>query len=380
MFIYIFLFLIIFLVAYKEELPWLYRQDGNPIVYNNSYYHLILIILIFFSGLRDSIGGDTIRYMDRYRETPDLYLITSTFVESSRYSTFFVYLFSFFKTISEEFWLFQFCQALFVNTVMFCFLKKYCEHYYIGIICFILVLYLRLNMEEMREAISISLGLIFYYFYNKDKYKLAFVFLILAYLNHNGAIILLLIPFILKIRNSKKTIFIFLFFCIALPLVSQYIPFLNTLSLYFADDSFIENYELTGEIDADDTKRFVKLLRWYSLIPLLFIYLLKEKEFINNNTGILLFYTLLMCLSLYSPIFSRFAHYFAPFFCIFLSHIIFYFFEKYSICRNYSFFILLLLTIICFWGYGFRQFEDGLTESIRDEHINVYFPYKNILF
>ena len=92
---------------------------------DNGIYYFVLFIFVLISGLRWKVGGDTLAYHSGFESIPPLNGLAKYIARSSyTWEPLFTLSLSLVKTFTKEFWVFQLIHAIFINTVIFRFIKK----------------------------------------------------------------------------------------------------------------------------------------------------------------------------------------------------------------------------------------------------------------
>ena len=165
------------------------------------HYYFALIILILLAGLRYRIGGDTCRYMDLYGT--DLGYEAEL---GGRFQPLWRLLTNALYSISPDFTLFQFVHAIFLNTVIFSFFRKYSPWVFVCIFLYFIKPYLYLNTETIRQSLAIAIFLLSVQACIKRKWGLYYLYVLIAFLFHSGAILLAIVPFLFGRRIDAKNI------------------------------------------------------------------------------------------------------------------------------------------------------------------------------
>ena len=135
-------------------------------------------------------------------------------------------------------------------------------------------------MEIMREAIAVALGLIAIMLYSKG-YKKYFVLLVfVAFEIHISAIILLIVPFLVKVKYSKKKIIVISLLSIIVPvLFSQISGLTEIVSLFTASDpEYLSRYINQSLDDTRNIFYYLFLFVSYLVIPIICMFLKKKKK------------------------------------------------------------------------------------------------------
>lgn len=163
---------------------------------------LLCVLLVCISGFSYGLGADKFVYMndfDTYTTDPSYWnLSISQELLLSGYMPLWTLLNLIIKYVFDSFYILQFIQAAFVNTIICIVARKYTNRYILVILLYFLSgVFFRFNTEVMREAIAIGLCMIAIESYFNKNYMHSIVWIALAMLFHISAIIILLffIPF-----------------------------------------------------------------------------------------------------------------------------------------------------------------------------------------
>ena len=104
--------------------------------YEDIWYYVLLIALIAIAAFRYRTGGDTLIYMSMFEDYPTIGELTSFDYISAEFNPMWYVYNSVFKSFGNSFLLFQIVQAIFVNSVIFWFLRKYCNWFYIAVLLY----------------------------------------------------------------------------------------------------------------------------------------------------------------------------------------------------------------------------------------------------
>ncbi len=241
---FIILFYILFL-SYIYDLRGYKKQ-------RKFWYNATLIILIILSGLRYRLGIDTSRYMNFFDSIPTLFSTQwSTF--ESRFDPLFLIFVSLAKTISSEFYVFQFIHAIFVNTVFFLFIKRYTKNIFMAVFFYFIQSYINFNFEVLRESMAVAFFLLSTPYLINKKWIRYYLFIIMAFLSHSSAFFLFIFPLFRNIKLNRKQIWLLIPTAFLLSaIIQQYMgDTLNYLSIFTSLEEKIQRYEdtrLMGQI------------------------------------------------------------------------------------------------------------------------------------
>lgn len=370
--IYIFVLILIFIGIYKYDLS---RQ--HVLLRRNSLFVLIGFILFFIAAFRYYNGGDTANYVNDFLNMPSFSSLKDFHFDCFRYQKGYIYYVSILKEIWNNFLIQQIVTALFVNVVIFRFIKKYSPVVFLTTLIYFILNYFEFNMEIMRESISVALGLLAYEVMRSKRYILMAVLIYIAYQFHVSALVLILMPLFGLVKYSRKSHVVFLFFAVLLPTLYLAIPNLEYYaSLLFADQ---EEWAINAYVNQDYNKKlsmiyYITHFLRFLIIPFAAVwYINKYTKF--KFTGLVYAYALLQLLGMFSYAFYRFANYFAPFYWIAIAYAIYLLASKFREIRT----LVVALTLLVFL-YLNQSVQLGWDAKHNRYMYNRYIPYELVFF
>lgn len=334
----VYLIILLALIVFSAN----YDFRGNLVCKANKPYMFMCICFILLAGLRFFVGSDTHNYVYDFSVMPDLSRLSEYHRLDSRYQFGWDAYVCIIKSIFGNFVFVQLITAIIVNVIIFCFIKRNTTNVFVALLFYYILNYFEYNMEIMREAIAVVLGLIAVMFYERNK-KLHFILLIiLAFEFHISAIILAIIPFITKVKYSRKLVLITI-------LLSVFIPFLftqigglaNLINLFSASDpDYLLHYLNQSMDDSRNLFYYIELYVSYLVIPVLCLLTLKENA---KFTGMVIAFIVIRCMGMFTYAFYRFGNYFEPFYWLLLADAAYYYWVKMHISKP----LLISMLIIC---------------------------------
>lgn len=374
--IYIFLFILLLLFSYHYD----YRKKT---AYKWSSFYFMLIAFIFVAGLRYRLGVDSIRYESYHKYIPDLFSLDISKMKEDNYDPLFYLMCSFSKTISDDFWMMQMLQALWVNSVVFWFIKKNTSHIFLALLFYFVFLYLNFMCEVMREACAVSFFLLSWNSYKQSHWVKYYFLIVIAFLFHSSAIVLFLLPFFKWLRLNKYLFILFpcLFLCgfylqrtffdyLQLFYISERIA--NKVEMYSMDNLSGQVYTIMGSI--------VTIIL-NVLYPCVALYFYKSQKKLSHSEyePMVIMCAIFAIVSIPLAVFYRYNNYFMPFSIIVLSDFVYnklHFVSTYVI-KQHSYFLFFILLFPCFllkvYGYFAPVGRGEYQEYMR------YFPYSSII-
>lgn len=186
----------------------LHFDIGGSKRYYYSFYYGILVWLIFLSGFQYMVGTDIPYYMEEYENLSlnDFSWDNLKYLSSERRQfgwMIFLYCCRFF---TGNFFLPKLLQAIFLNIAIFTFFKKISKYTFFCIFFYLLIGFLVLNYNVLRQSIALALELYAILYFKDRKYWKFTLFVFLAFQFHNSALILCLIPFIRIVSLYKNQV------------------------------------------------------------------------------------------------------------------------------------------------------------------------------
>lgn len=249
------------------------RKGGESI-----WYQVCLWTLILLAAFRYRTGGDTLNYLDLFKDYPKISELNHFDFASAEFFPMWYVVNSVFKSFGNSFFLFQLVESVFVNVVIFRFLYRYCRYFFLAVVIYYFGYYFYFNMEILREIICICLFLIAYPLLEEKRYLPYFAIMVLALTFHVSAIAMLMGAVFLALRKER------LIFCIVccIGMVAVLLKFdiidIVLTSFFGQEVSLVRQYlaieqpNLTGA-----------LVTFLNVIPFLMIFYLREKQDIHSD-------------------------------------------------------------------------------------------------
>lgn len=318
-----------------------------------AFFYYILCIVVYLSAFKFRVGSDILVYMGEYDSYPVITnLKFSDLTYNANRQPGWVILISLLRFFTSSFLLFQIVQAVFINGIMFYFIKKNTKYVFTALLFYLVYLYVELNFEVMRESFSIGFFILAIEAFRKNKWVLYYLFVVFAFLFHLSAFFLLLLPLIKLIPINKVSIwlafvfFIMLLFCL---------PMLGTV---------LKNFVFLGTIGEKTTSYFNQeryqlvvsgafLLKSLFLITVTYCatiaYNYKHNNIETWLIRFLLVYFLFDILNRSIPIFYRLNNYLLIFYIVALTEFIVSFSHSYFFRGFTRFTYVMLLIFFCYF-------------------------------
>lgn len=357
MLVYLFLFLLVLSQVLISDVAKYKSHDKIMKI-------IIFAYIVILVGVRHKVGVDTYSYMNVYDSIPKLYDIDYSNIFSYKYQPLFLLLESFCKTFfSSDFYWVQIFHALILNLSIFRFIEKNTEHFFTGLIFYLLTFFMYFNFEIMKESLAIAVFLLNFDALKENKWKRYYFGVFIAVLFHLSAGILIFLPFLKRVKFNGYFILSMAVFVILLIAVR---PYLELLEFNEKLSNKVNTYVGLAESGILNMNWVLLQILQITIIPL-FLLIISPKQKISHIVYLLCIYILLgLGTIFYQIIFLRLTNYFVPFVvlnCIYLITDI-----KYSPIRKrfFTFFSVLLFCI--FYNYNFLS-HGGIVR---------WFPYQSI--
>lgn len=344
--------------------------------YSNTLLWFIGIILFYIAAFRYYNGGDTLNYATSFKLIPALENITASDYTNFRYQHGYIFFVSLLKSIYNNFLIQQIVTALFVNIVVFRFIRKYSVYAFFTTLIYFLLNYFEYNMEVMRECIAVALGLLAYESIQNKRYIVSGVLIYLAYQFHISALILVLLPFLANINFTKKSFYIIISIAVFIPTIYMAVPNLEyyAIMIFNQDDWTNENY-LQQEYNQELSINFyITHILKYIIIPFSLIWYINKRQQIEYN-GLIYAFAILQLLSMFSYAFYRFANYFAPFYWIAVST---------AMCmllkENRKWNVAIFIVFLMMFLYMYQSVQLQWNDITNEYFYNRYIPYNSVFF
>lgn len=377
----------------------MYRYDykREPLGFQISFY-LILLLFILIGGLRYRIGGDTVVYLEYYKNLHPIGSIGGLDFTRSRFAPGFVIITSIFKTFTSDFTYFQVFHSLFVNTVIFFFIRRYCRNVFFCILIYFFYLYVFLIFEQIRESMAVAVFLLAWPWFKNGIWWKWYIAAFCAMMFHVSAVILFILPLINLpwirefFKFGKRTWFICLsIFILAYVVQTKLFKYVEMISVTEAMLDRAQEYgKMLNKSEVLNINRILGSFIHYILYPILALYVIYKKKkdgfLIVKDSKELQKETMMCMISIYISIFTifvgifmRYHNYFFLFAIIIMGDWIFsqiYLFKKFMRMSFLYWAILFLpmLTINFYYSFLLPANKSGTLMSYMR-----YYPYSSVI-
>lgn len=367
-----------------------FKYDGHTVGLTNkqnSGIYYIVFWLIILAGCSKNIGGDVyVTYWPEFSKSPTLGQITfenlldpeSLPASNFKYKPLYLLTRSLIRSLTNEFWIYHIFHAIFINTVIFIFLKKRTSYLCLSLLYYFVINYFEYNTEVIRESLAVAMGLLAFNQLEKKRILNYLLLALGAYLFHTSGLIVLLMPLGLVLNKipSKYVLFFFILLAIILPVVYAKTNFSLIIDLLGALDQD-QMYRLNQEVETGYNLNFY-IVHYFKFLILPYLLLFfTPKKYKLKYLGLVYLYLLFRVMGMYSEMFYRFGNYYAPFFWMFMATTSF---AVSSYFKSRTRIIVILSIFFLFFSlnsiYLFSKDNSGLGIYIYQRYI----PYKSIMF
>lgn len=229
--IYLLVFTYIIILIYNYDIRG--KRQGKTI-----HYGFLFLLFVLIAGLSYRIGIDPIRYEDHFNKDfingisfQDLF---NGYDSSAGSEPLWFLLNWIFYELFGEFTALRIVLALFVNGVIFFFVKKYSPAVFTSIFLYAIILYVQLNFEVLRESVAVCFFIIAYdKLISKDKGLIKYyLWLIPAFFFHRFAFIAVLFPMFSIIKLNKTYMIVLIAVMVIMPYVMSLIESAFNIQLF----------------------------------------------------------------------------------------------------------------------------------------------------
>ena len=170
-------------------------------------YWLIYIYIVVLFGLRYRIGWDTLGYMMYYEDFPTFATASEASLDKfGQLQPGIQFLWLCLKSAGAEFWVYQLIHSIFINAVVFWFIKSNTRYWFCGLLIYFLCYCFYFNAEIMRESVSIAIFMISYKYLVKRRWIPFYISVAAAAMFHVSALIPAAYPLVIifNLRFDKK--------------------------------------------------------------------------------------------------------------------------------------------------------------------------------
>jgi hypothetical protein len=354
-----------------------YDINRSTLGYKISYI-IMLVLFVCVSGLRYKIGSDTLSYMEEYKYLPNISQLFKSGVFDTRYDFLWVVFCAVCKSISDSFFFMQFLHALIINSIYFYFIYNNTKYRFTAIFLYYVLGFLYFNTEILRESTAIAIFLLSISSYYRKNWLRYYVLGFFSFLFHSSALIVIVFPFLSKIKFNKAFILSLLIVMIMAGLVWQL--FSTNIDLFFIVASIESKSRayLNNETYVSNFNGMVYGLITYMIVPLLAVFF--HQKYLKTNVVEAPFIWVYLAIGIFivynNTIFTRFQNYLFFPFILFLSNLII---ESYRRRRKILFHTIKVtgIFVLLIVGKYYNYFKPDITQTTYI--YQRYIPYHSIL-
>ena len=355
-----------------------YTIDVKKIRVNkDTHLGILFLLFVVVCGLRYNIGGDTLGYMQSWKYYPALFQyngiknpieVKMCEPEFDRFQLGWITLAMLFKNISNSFFVFQFALSFILNYAIFRTIRKYSEYPFLTLLIFYMnFTFFELEFEVLRESLAVSIFLLFAFDnYIKKRWIRYYLGVIIAYFIHPSAIMMFLLPLL---RNIELPIQKYILYVIPIVLffsIGGRFLLGDLLNVVFNGQEYVTEYvnnAVNKEYNSNYLIMYVYKPTLMTIITIFGCKYLSDKNFAPMTvvTISFLFFSLIYFTA------SRLANYIIIPVYISLTPLFMHYIQKFN----------TIWISICFLIIYNVPFIYAL---IQPERLELYYPYKNILF
>ena len=308
----------IYIIILLINLYCIYKYDyRKSLFYKDASFYILLILCILISTFAYRLGTDANRYQYIYEnEVLKLSNISWHYLTNfPNWQPGFALLCTLCKSIWDSYYFFKFIYAVIVNTTLFLFFRKNTPYLFSTILIYLVIQYFYFNFEIYRQCISLCIFIwSLPYFYQRTWMKY-YLMIILAYFFHTSAALLLLLPlfYLLPIRQVIRFSIVAILALIVFNNQINYLigQIISITNLFDKSLVFYLNSDIYGQSIFSLSNIFTYIFN--IIIPIWGIYWMYQHKMAKKYHFFVLIYAVIVLISQFLPIFSRFNVYFRPF-------------------------------------------------------------------
>lgn len=376
----IYLFIIIFLLF------CIYIYDIRKVrAYRYGVFYAVIFVLILLNVLSYKIGGDTEAYMYNwqfYRSIFEVNIFDEITVRSFKERPGWIILTSFLKGLCNNFIILRIVLACWVNLVVAYFIRTNTKLIFTTLLIYFVVSYFNYNFEILRESIAISFFLLAFPFYLKGSWKKYFLCFLIAFMFHESALVMLLLPFFRLFENMEVKKLMMIMVGIYVILISlNVVTFLTNMlpeSFAFYDKAY--RY-LNSDVYGENTRVNMFLSFFPSfLIPSISLIILRSNYHMRTLSVFIISSIIFQILTTKMYIFYRFNNYSLLPLAVAYSEVIYILSNRIIWKDGKRFlFIPILFLYISYKIYNVYSGSDETVNKVNAKMYDRYYPYVSII-
>lgn len=351
------------------------------------------LIAVCVAAFRYRMGVDSVMYEHEYPDMPTLAQLWDYKFSDSRYQPLYILFTAISRSISSDFFCFQLLHAVYINTIIFWFFRKYTRHTFTALSLYFLMLYLTFNMEVLRESLAVATFLLAWPMFRKGKWIWYYVICLVSLGFHLSAVLTFFIPlfWLPGLRQffvlGRRTLVIFaLIIGIGFIIQDKLFDVLSGISMFEERANAYEEDTLGGA--AQNAKGIAGYLLKYAIYPLLALYFLKKRkgnaakggvEELDKEEYMSMWNVYTTLLTMFITIFHRYNNYLAPFTILIIADWAFSSLSVGKVIWRYKYYIWIMIFLPLFAIHIYTNFYGSLNKSGTLKQGAIYAPYKSRL-
>lgn len=366
----IYLLVLVLVLVPCIKYDFLAKEGGEGI-----WYQICLWALILLAAFRYRTGGDTLIYHDIFEYYPTISELSDFDFSTAEYNPMWYVYNSIFKSLGDSFFLFQLCQAIFVNIVIFRFLYRYCSHFFLALVVYYLGYYFYFNMEIQREILCICIFLLSYPLLEQKRYLPYYLLSILAISFHVSALVLLFVPLLTVLKKDRFYLCLILCVCMSLILYK-----FNLVDLVLSS-FFGKNFSIVRQYFSFDTPNIIGATITLLIgMPFLILFYVRKRCEIENDSlmgALLNAVVLIYCMGAFIPGPTRLANYFMLFGVVFVINTVV---DNIDKIRSSQITTLLVVGALFIYSFNLSYFYlKNKEDDLAGTHVyDRYLPYVSV--
>lgn len=381
--IYLIVIVLLFVGLHFDNKDWKNRSK-------NIWWYFELIVLILLAGLRYRVGGDSLGYDDMHAHMETLSQLFNLKELSDwadlRYMPLWHYFVALCLEVTDDFIFLQIVESIFVNSVIFWFVKKYANRPFMVVLFYFVMMYPYYNTEILRQIISVCVFLLAIPSLLAGKYVRFYLLAILALGFHHASVFLFIVPpvfIFMKKMGDKSMVGFMLIFIIGMIFVSQ----LDLVSTLMKLWGMSQVGSAMSHNDVNHTSFVGVIYRLITewLLTFLFLFLCKYQN--KEDRAMLSIYVFISGIAI--PVFLMYRivdFMWIPFYVIIMNNLDRFYLSRRTMqklrIKNYrlygllSILVVLNVLIVRFNYYMLDRYEiTGMRDSYQ---YNMYIPYHSV--
>ena len=347
--------------------------------YKYTCFYGFFILLIILNIMSCRIGGDMEIYSYKYEYVYKSFLEVDLINEftTGKEQPGWILLRLFAKSVCDNIIFFKLIHALFVNFSIAHFFKKHTTHIFSAVLAYFIVSYFNYNFEILRESISVSIFLLAFDFMIAGKWLKYLAYFFVAYLFHESALVMLIIPFFFLFRKLTigymfGLLMIIYFVFLQIDLMSILLEIVPDQAYFYDKFYAYMNSSTYGE---NEVNLLMFTLASF-VMPVISYYILRLYRRNNYFSIIILISVVFNLLTAKIFIFYRFNNYILIPLSVAYVEVIYIISKKIVICKKEVLSIPLLIVYLMYKTYSIYFQNESMANG---KFYNRYYPYSSLI-